>query len=103
MGMFWGGPDGTVWGFITVGAVWGVPDGAVWGRTECRNGIIRGVNFCIVFHGNYGSILFSFQDMTPEQTTNDGRRSERKDGRTDRRLQATHMWLYGPAIISGPC
>ena len=34
-----------------------------------RNNSINCVNFYIVFHSNYGSILLSFRDITKGQTT----------------------------------
>jgi len=37
------------------------------GGSKC-NDRISGANFLIVFHSNYGSILFRFQDMTTGQT-----------------------------------
>ena len=45
---------------------------------------ISGANFCIVFHFTYGSILFTFRNMTTGRTTD--------DGLTDRRRQETHIW-----------
>jgi len=42
-----------------------------WGRICWTQQTIRGDNFHMVFHSNYGSILLSFPDMIMEQTTND--------------------------------
>ena len=53
------------------------------GENEHGNGI-SGANFCIVFHFTYGSILFTFRNMTTGRTTD--------DGLTDRRRQETHIW-----------
>ena len=47
------------------------------GRSECGNRII-GINFVIVFHSNFGSILLSFRDTTTGRT--DGAK-HRKSGR----------------------
>jgi len=54
------------------------------GGYECDNRI-SGVNFLIVFHGNYESILLSFRDMTTGRTMD--------ERMTDGRSQTSHIIL----------